>query len=72
MTTYVEIAVNIKKVSGEFHYHLPPELEGKVLPGHLVVVPFGKQRVQGPGEYLHVGARSGSGREDRAALYGMG
>lgn len=45
--TYLEIAVNVPQVSGVFHYHLPPELEGVVIPGHLVEVPFGKQRVQG-------------------------
>ena len=47
MPTYLEIAVNVPQVSGVFHYHLPAELEGKVHPGHLVAVPFGKQRVQG-------------------------
>jgi 3'DNA-binding domain (3'BD) len=30
-----------------FHYHLPPELENQVQPGHLVWVPFGRQEVQG-------------------------
>ena len=30
-----------------FHYHLPPELEGRVTPGSLVVVPFGQKQVQG-------------------------
>jgi len=47
MTTYVEIAVNVPQVSGSFHYHLLPELEGHVQPGHLVEVPFGSQKVQG-------------------------
>jgi primosomal protein N' (replication factor Y) len=47
MPTYVEIAVNVPQVSGVFHYHLPPDLEGQVKSGHLVKVPFGKQRVQG-------------------------
>ena len=47
MTTYVEIAVNVPRVSGVFHYHLPDNLENKVAPGHLVVVPFGQQTVQG-------------------------
>jgi len=47
MPSYVEIAVNLPQVSGGFHYHLPPEMEGRVAPGHLVEVPFGKQRVQG-------------------------
>jgi primosomal protein N' (replication factor Y) (superfamily II helicase) len=30
-----------------FHYHLPPELETVVEPGHLVWVPFGPQKLQG-------------------------
>lgn len=47
MPTYLEISVNVPHVSGVFHYHLPPELEGRVGPGHLVQVPFGKQAVQG-------------------------
>lgn len=47
MTIFVEIAVNVPQVSGTFHYHLPPGLEGAVQPGHLVEVPFGQQMVQG-------------------------
>ena len=30
-----------------FHYHLPPDLESTVEPGHLVWVPFGPQKLQG-------------------------
>ena len=44
---FVEIAVNVPRVSGVFHYHLPPELEGRLEPGHLVLVSFGEQVVQG-------------------------
>ena len=44
---YVAVAVNIPSVSGVFHYHLPPELEEYVRVGHLVIVPFGRQTVQG-------------------------
>ncbi len=47
MPTYVEIAVNVPQVTSVFHYHLPEELEGQVLPGHLVTVPFRKQTVYG-------------------------
>jgi primosomal protein N' (replication factor Y) len=47
MTIYLEIAVNVPQASGLFHYHLPPELEGRVGPGSLVVIPFGAQTVQG-------------------------
>ena len=47
MTVYVEIAVHVPHVSGSFHYHLPPNLEGQVGRGYFVMVPFGKQTVQG-------------------------
>jgi len=47
MTTYVAVAVNVPQVSGVFDYHLPPELEGQVRLGHLLLVPFGRQTVQG-------------------------
>ncbi len=44
---YLQIAVNIPTLSGVFDYHVPEELAGQVQPGCLVVVPFGKQLVQG-------------------------
>ena len=44
---FVRVAVNVPAVSGEFDYHLPPELEGRLGVGHLVRVPFGAQMVQG-------------------------
>lgn len=47
MPTYVEVAVNVPQVSGEYHYHLPSDLENKIQVGHLVSVPFGRQTVQG-------------------------
>ncbi len=47
MPIYLEIAVNVPRVTETFHYHLPPELEGQVGPGHLILAPFGKQTVQG-------------------------
>ena len=47
MPIFVEIAVNVPQVRGVFHYHLPPELENRAGPGHFVLVPFGKQTVQG-------------------------
>jgi primosomal protein N' (replication factor Y) len=47
MTLFAEVIVNAPPVRGAFHYHLPPALEGRVAPGHLVVVPFGPRRVQG-------------------------
>ncbi len=30
-----------------FHYHLPPDLESIVAPGHLIWVPFGPRQLQG-------------------------
>ena len=47
MTQYIEVAVNVPQVSSVFHYHLPPELEGRIRVGSLVTVPFGGQTVQG-------------------------
>ncbi len=46
-TFFVEIAVNVPQVSGLFHYHLPEALVGQVVPGSLVVAPFGNRQVQG-------------------------
>ncbi len=47
MPDYVEVAVNLSRISNTYHYHLPPELAEAVSPGALVIVPFGHQRVQG-------------------------
>lgn len=47
MPSYLEIVVNVPQVTGVFHYHVPADLEGMIASGHLVEVPFGKQRVQG-------------------------
>ena len=47
MPEYVEVAVNIPRVTGTFSYHLPANLIGRVSPGSLVTVPFGNQLVQG-------------------------
>ena len=44
---YVRVAVNSPNLIAEYDYHLSPEQEGKIGPGHLVTVPFGKQVVQG-------------------------
>jgi primosomal protein N' (replication factor Y) len=44
---YARVAVNVPTLSGEFDYHLPPELEGHAGAGHLVTAPFGRQTVQG-------------------------
>lgn len=47
MPAFVEVAINLPQISGTFHYHLPVELAVSVIPGSLVIVPFGRQRVQG-------------------------
>lgn len=44
---FAQVAVNVPSVVGEFDYHLPAELVDKVSAGSLVVVPFGRQMVQG-------------------------
>jgi primosomal protein N' (replication factor Y) len=47
MTSFVQIVVNIPAISGVFDYALPKSLVGQIGPGHLVIIPFGKQTVQG-------------------------
>jgi len=44
---YAQVAVNVPQVSGAFDYAIPAELDGAIVPGCLVVAPFGKQTVQG-------------------------
>ena len=44
---YADISINLAAIDRSYHYAIPPELQGKVQPGCLVVVPFGKQIVQG-------------------------
>ncbi len=44
---FVEVALNLPPVRGTFHYHIPPELEDQIAPGHLITVPFGERQVQG-------------------------
>ncbi len=47
MNAYARIAVNVPSLAGVFDYSVPESLAGQVGIGHLVVVPFGKQTVQG-------------------------
>ena len=47
MSSYAQIAVNVPSVAGVFDYAIPADLAGNIGVGRLVVVPFGKQRVQG-------------------------
>ena len=44
---YVQVAVNVPTRSGVFDYSVPDELVGQVGIGHLVIIPFGKQVIQG-------------------------
>jgi primosomal protein N' (replication factor Y) (superfamily II helicase) len=43
---FAEIVVNLP-IEGAFHYHIPPELAGRLVVGHLVEVSFGRQLAQG-------------------------
>jgi primosomal protein N' (replication factor Y) (superfamily II helicase) len=47
MTAFVQIIVNVPAVSGVFDYSIPRQLQGKIGIGYLVIVPFGRQTVQG-------------------------
>jgi len=47
MLTFVEVAINLPQISNSYHYHVPDEMADSIVPGALVIVPFGKQRVQG-------------------------
>ena len=47
MSVFVTIAVNVPSVAGVFDYEVPADLTGEIGVGQLVIVPFGKQRVQG-------------------------
>jgi primosomal protein N' (replication factor Y) len=45
---FAEVAVNIDApLDSTFHYHIPPDLEGLVSPGHMVEIEFGTRVVQG-------------------------
>ncbi|HEY5731910.1 MAG TPA: primosomal protein N' [Anaerolineales bacterium] len=47
MKPFVQIVVNVPAVSGVFDYAVPESLAGEAGVGHLVIVPFGRQTVQG-------------------------
>jgi len=47
MGPFVEVAINLPQISNSYHYYLPDDMATSVGPGSLVIVPFGKQRVQG-------------------------
>ncbi len=47
MKPFAQIVVNVPSVAGVFDYAIPEDLAGGIGIGHLVIVPFGKQTVQG-------------------------
>jgi primosomal protein N' (replication factor Y) len=47
MNFFAQIAVNVPSVAGVFDYAIPDDLAGEIGVGQLVIVPFGRQRVQG-------------------------
>jgi primosomal protein N' (replication factor Y) (superfamily II helicase) len=47
MTVYLEVAVLAPLQRASFHYHVPEGFPAALRRGHLVVVPFASQRIQG-------------------------
>ena len=47
MSAFAEISINLTQIDRTYHYSIPPNLQGQIQPGSLVVVPFGKQIAQG-------------------------
>ncbi len=47
MHAFVEVAINLPQIDQTYHYHLTPDLSHQVQVGSLVIVPFGRQKVQG-------------------------
>lgn len=47
MEFFAQVAVNVPSVAGVFDYSIPTELAGDIGIGQLVILPFGKQTVQG-------------------------
>ncbi|NLE84729.1 MAG: primosomal protein N' [Chloroflexi bacterium] len=47
MSAYAEVSINLSQIERTYHYSVPEQLRGQIQPGNLVVVPFGKQVVQG-------------------------
>jgi len=44
---FADVSINLARIDRSYHYAIPEELQGKLQPGCLVIVPFGKQVVQG-------------------------
>ena len=47
MEHYAQVAVNVPGVHEQFDYLIPQKWRNQIMEGHLVEVPFGKQKVQG-------------------------
>ena len=47
MSAFAEVSINLTQIERTYHYSIPPNLQGQIQPGSLVVVPFGKQIAQG-------------------------
>lgn len=47
MSLFADVSINLKQIDRSYHYFVPEALQGQVQPGSLLVVPFGKQTVQG-------------------------
>ncbi|MFA7115597.1 MAG: hypothetical protein WC214_09090, partial [Candidatus Omnitrophota bacterium] len=47
MSAFAEVSINLSQIDQTYHYSIPSELQSQVQPGSLVVVPFGRQTVQG-------------------------
>jgi primosomal protein N' (replication factor Y) len=47
MSQYVQVVVNVSGIEGLFDYHVPEDLSAGLKVGSLVLVPFGRQIVQG-------------------------
>ena len=47
MSAFAEVSINLSQIERTYHYSIPTELQNQIRPGSLVVVPFGKQIVQG-------------------------
>ena len=44
---FADVSINLAQIERSYHYAIPEELQGRLQPGCLVIVPFGKQVVQG-------------------------
>lgn len=47
MKAFAEISINLSQIEQSYHYAIPAEMQGRLKAGNLVLVPFGKQQVQG-------------------------